>query len=115
MLITYYANDDYDYTIYYLQTACIVITMTHIWIQPYKNDLFNVMNTVILLIMLLVVNMSASDFSTSTTATIVICLILSPLLLLLGVGVKKLLTLKFKKVQPNLEDGFDLELRPIPK
>ena len=115
MLITYFANDDYNYMIYYLQTACVVITMTHIWIQPYKNDLLNVMDTVILLIMLLTVNLSAFSFSTSTTAAVAISLILSPLLLLLGVGVKKLLIIKFKKIQPNLENNFDLELRPIPK
>ena len=55
MLITYFANDDYNNMIYYLQTACVVITMTHIWIQPYKNDILNVMGAIILLIMLLIV------------------------------------------------------------
>ena len=55
MLITYYANDDYNYMIYYLQTACVVITMIHIWIQPYKDDMLNVMDAVILLIMLLII------------------------------------------------------------
>ena len=115
MLITYYANGDYNYMIYYLQTACVIIAMTHIWIQPYKNDLLNVMDTLILMIMLLVVNINASGFSTSTTTAIAICLILSPLVLLLVVGFKKLLTFKFMKIQPNLDDEFDLELRPIPK
>ena len=115
MLITYFANDDYNYMIYYLQVACVVIAMTHIWIQPYKNDLLNVLDSVILLIMLLTVNLSAFSFSISTTAAVAISLILSPLLLLLGIGVKKLIIIKFKKIQPNLENNFDLELRPIPK
>ena len=111
MVITYFANDDYNYMIYYLQTAFIVIAMTHIWIQPYKNDLLNVLDTVILLIMLLVVNLSAFNFSTSATTVVAISLILSPLILLLGVGVKKLLTWKFKKV----EGDFEHALRTIPK
>ena len=101
MLITYYANDDYNNMIYYLQTACVVIAMIHIWIQPYKNDVLNVMDTIILLIMLLVVNLSAFSFSASTTAGVAICLISAPWLLLFAVGVKKLLVSKIKKFQPK--------------
>ena len=109
MLITYYANGNYDYMIYYLQTACVVITMTHIWIQPYKNDLLNLTDTVILLVMVLVVNISAFRFSTAMTAGIAICLIIAPMLLLFGIGVKKLLVSMIKKNQPNInnDDGYD--------
>ena len=114
MLITYYANDDYNYMIYYLQTTCVVITMTHIWIQPYKNDVLNVMDTVILLIMLLIVNLSAFGFSTSVTTGIAISLIIAPLLLLFSVGVKKFLVLMIKKRQPNVEDDFNLNGRNAP-
>ena len=106
MLITYYANDDYNYMIYYLQTACVVIAMTHIWIQPYKNDLLNKLDTVILLIMLLIVNLSVFNFSTSVTAAVSISLILSPLFLLIGLGVKRLLTYKLKMFQLNVENNF---------
>ena len=90
MLITYFANNDYNYMIYYLQTACVVITMTHIWIQPYKNDLLNKLNTVILLIMLLIVNLNAISFSTSTTTGIIIGLLLAPLFLLSGMKTMEL-------------------------
>ena len=95
MLITYFANDDYNYMIYYLQTACVVIAMTHIWIQPYKNDLLNVMDTVILLVMLLIVNLNTISFSTSTTTGIAIGLLLAPLILCAGMTTVRLLTLKY--------------------
>ena len=90
MLIAYFANDDYNYMIYYLQTACVVITMTHIWIQPYKNDLLNKLDTVILLIMLLIVNLNAISFSTSATTGITIGLLLAPLFLFSGMKTMKL-------------------------
>ena len=91
MLIAYFANSDYNYMIYYLQTACVVITMTHIWIQPYKNDLLNKLDAVILLIMLLIVNLNAVNFSTSTTTGITIGLLFAPLFLCAGITIMKLL------------------------
>ena len=70
------------------------------------------MDTAILLIMLLIINLSALKFSTSVTVGFAISLIVSPLILLFGVGVKKFLISKIKKFQPNREDNFNLELRP---
>ena len=81
ILITYYANNDYNYMIYYLQTACVVIAMTHIWIQPYKNDFLNKLDAVILLFMLLIVNITSS---TSTITGITIGLLVTPLFLCAG-------------------------------
>ena len=107
MLITYFANDDYNNMIYYLQTACVVITMTHIWIQPYKNDILNVMDAIILLIMLLIVNLSAIEFSTSTIAGVAISLIIAPLFLLFGVALKKVCLPKIKKFLSN-PDSIEL-------
>ena len=115
MLITYFANGDYNYMIYYLQTACVVITMTHIWIQPYKNDILNAIDTVVLLVMVLIVNINAFRFSTSTTAGIAISLMIIPILLLLIVGVKKSLALMIKKNQPNVDDGFGHNARAVLK
>ena len=97
MLITYFANDDYNYMIYYLQTACVVITMTHIWIQPYKNDLINKLDTAILLIMLLVVNVSTFSFPTSVIEGVAITLIFVPLILLFGFSVRKYLVAMMRK------------------
>ena len=91
MLITYFANDDYNNMIYYLQTACVVIAMTHIWIQPYKNDILNVIDASILLNMLLIVNLNSFTFSTSATAGITVSLVIAPLLLFFGMKIKKIL------------------------
>ena len=101
MLITYFANNDYNNMIYYLQTACVIIAMTHIWIQPYKNDILNVMDAIILLIMLLIVNLSAFSFSASTIAGIAISLIIAPLVLLFAVGAKKLFVSKMFQSKDN--------------
>ena len=116
MLITYYANNDYDYMVYYLQTACVVITMTHIWIQPHKDDLFNKLDTVILLIMLLVVNLSAFNyFSTSAIEGVAITLIFAPLLLLFGFTVRKYLVAMIKKNQISVDGGSNLYSSSTPK
>ena len=102
MLITSFANNDYNYMIYYLQTACAVIAMTHIWFQPYKNHVLNVKDTIILLIMLLIVNLNSISFSKTTTTGIAISLIIAPLLLLFGIAVKKLqLVSRIKKFLNN--------------
>ena len=95
ILITYYANDDYNYMIYYLQTACVVIAMTHIWIQPYKIDLLNKLDTVILLIMLLVVNVNTFSFFTSTVSGITITLVTAPLFLWVSMAAMRMLRHSF--------------------
>ena len=110
MLITYFANNDYNNMIYYLQTACVIIAMTHIWIQPYKNDMLNVMDAIILLIMLLIVNLSVVNFSTPMTAGIAISLIVAPLVLLFGMAVKKLCLPKIKKFWSNGDGNFNVQL-----
>ena len=37
---------------FYLQTACVVITMIHVFIQPYQSDLLNALDGVVLLLMI---------------------------------------------------------------
>ena len=118
MLIAYY-TDGYNNMIYYLQTACVIITMTHIWIQPYKDDVINVLDTAILLIMLLVVNLSAFSFSTSAITGLAICLIIAPSVVLfcVAIGVKSLTIYKTKKFVVNTENNPDISLdsRPAPR
>ena len=43
--VTYFANGDYNYTMHFLQTACTAIALTHIWIQSYKYNLLNNLNS----------------------------------------------------------------------
>ena len=61
--------------------------MTHVLIRPYKSNLQNIMDTVILLTLILAVNPSAVNFSQSSVAVIVECLVLLPLLLVVASGI----------------------------
>ena len=87
-LIVYVGNGDYYKMLYYLQTACIIIAMIHMSFQPYKNNLLNALDGVILLILVLVVNLSTFSFLPSVLSTV---LFLLPLLLLICfVAIRKL-------------------------
>jgi len=81
MMIVYFANSDYSTMIYYVQTSCVIIVITHMIIQPYKNNLLNKMDSIILLIMLLLVNPSAFSFYQSLLSGLIISLVLLPLIL----------------------------------
>ena len=87
MLIVYFANSDYSNMTYYLQTACVIITMTHVLIRPYKNDMLNILDTVILLMLLLVVNPGSFSFSQSLITGIYVILVLFPLCLVITTGI----------------------------
>ena len=87
MLIVYFANSDYSYMIYYLQTACVIIVMIHVLVQPYKNDVLNVMDTVILLTLLLVVNPSAFNFSLSSVKEIIGGFVVLPIMYITKLGI----------------------------
>ena len=102
MLIAYFGNRDHNDMVYYIQTACVIIVMNLFCFHPYKNQLLNILDVAILLIMLLVVNLNNFTFTKSATAGLIYTLLLIPLLLLLGVGFKKLLvSLKMKLQKSN--------------
>jgi len=82
MLIVFVGNINYYNMLFYLQTACIIIAMIHIGIQPYQDDSLNALDGLILLIMVLVVNLNTFPFLQSITAEISIILISLPLILL---------------------------------
>ena len=63
--IVYVSN--FNNGLYYLQTACIIIVMTHAWIKPYKIETLNIIDGEILLVIVLIVNLNSFTFSTSTT------------------------------------------------
>ena len=91
--ITCFANHDYDNMLYYLQTACVVIVLIHILVQPYKSDILNLIDTILLLNMLLIVNLNFFSFSTLSTSGFIISLVITPLLLLIGMKAKNALKL----------------------
>ena len=97
ILIAYFGNSDYNNMVYYLQTACVIITMNHVFFCPYKKHLVNILDVAILLTMLLAVNLNNFDFTKSATAGLVYILLLIPLLLLFGISFTKIVKMKLQK------------------
>ena len=97
ILIVYVGNTNYYNMLFYLQTACIIIAMIHIWIQPYKNDLHNALDSIVLLTLVLVINVNTFTFLSSATVEIAIALVFIPLILCLLIAIKILATKWFVK------------------
>ena len=91
-LIVYVGNGNYYNMLYYLQTACVIIAMIHGWVQPYKSNLLNGLDEMILLILVLVVNVSTFSFISSVSSEIFTVLLFLPLLLLSFVAVRKFIS-----------------------
>ena len=91
IIIVYFGNDNYYEMLYYLQTACVMIAMFHIWIQPYTDNALNAFDGVVLLMLVLVVNANTFTFLSSATSVIVMILILFPLIAFCFISGKKLI------------------------
>jgi len=91
ILIVFIGDSNYYNMLYYLQTACVVIAMIHIWIQPYKNDFLNALDGVILLTLVLIVNVNTFAFLSSATPEIISFLVVFPLLLFCITGIKTMI------------------------
>ena len=85
--------------LYYLQTACIIIVMIHIWFWPYKHDILNVLDGIILLTMILVINLGSYTFIEFTTVTLVVILVIFPLFVSCGTFLFLLLLSKWNSHQ----------------
>ena len=77
--IIYVSN--FNNELYYLQTACIIIVMTHACIKPYQSEILNILDGIVLLTVVLVVNLNSFMFSKSSTITITVFLVVIPLIL----------------------------------
>ena len=93
--IVYVLNYNYYTMLFYLQTACIIIAMIHIWVQPYKDELLNSLDGVILLVMVLSVNINVFSFLQNLTTGLSIFLVIFPLFLYSLTGIKKVITSYF--------------------
>ena len=80
IFIVYFGNMNYYEMLYYLQTACVIIAMFHMWVQPYTDDFLNAYDGICLLVLVLVVNTNTFTFLSSDASTIVLILILFPLI-----------------------------------
>ena len=96
-LIVYIFNSNYSNMLFYLQTACVVIAVIHMWFQPYQNELLNALDGVMLLIMVLVVNINTFTFLQDATTEISVILVILPLLLFFMVAVKNIIHTYFGK------------------
>jgi len=110
MLIVFVGNNNYYNMLFYLQTACVVIAMVHIWVLPYKDDTLNALDGLILLIMVLVVNINTFPFLEKFTTEISIVLVLLPLLLICFMIIKKKVLACAKKCNLHQDEyNYDFE------
>ena len=64
----------------YLQTACVIMAMIHMWFQPYQNEFLNALDGVILLLITLEVNLSIFPFLKTVTTEIALIIVIIPLI-----------------------------------
>ena len=88
-LIIYIFNSNYSTMLFYLQTACVIIVIIHMWIQPYQNEFLNAFDGVMLLCIVLEVNINTFPFFKSMTTEVSIVIVTFPLILLSMVIFKK--------------------------
>ena len=96
-------------SLYYLQTVCIIIVMTHVWIKPYKSETLNVLDGIILLMMVLIINLNSFVFSRTSTITIVVFMAIFPLMLSCLFCIKRFSSMKFpycKKINDGIKKFF---------
>ena len=92
ILIVFVSDSNYYTMLYCLQTACVVIAMIHIWIQPYKDRFLNGLDGVILLTLTLVVNINSFTFLSTAAPGIISALVVFPTLIFCITGIKKLIS-----------------------
>ena len=104
ILIVIVGNRDYYNMLYYLQTACLIIAMIHAYIQPYESSRLNGLDTVILLILVLVVNVNTfPSFSHSVSSGLSVTLVILPLLLFCFTVIRNILGHFYKGNNPILQ------------
>ena len=74
--------------LFYLQTACVIIAMIHMWFQPYQEMFLNALDGIMLLAILLEVNINTFPFLKNVTTEIVIIMVILPLLLISIAAIK---------------------------
>ena len=89
-LIVYIFNNNYYHMLFYLQTACVIIALIHIWFQPYHRELLNALDGVMLLVMVLVVNINTFIFLHDVTTEASLLLVMLPLFLFCSIAVMKI-------------------------
>ena len=89
-LIVYIFNSNYSNMLFYLQTACVVAAMIHMWFQPYQSELLNALDGVTLLVMVLLVNINTFTSLHNGITEISLILVILPLLLFCTISIKNI-------------------------
>ena len=104
ILIVYVGNGNYYYMLYGLQTACVIIAMIHGCVHPYKSNLLNVLDEVILVILVLVVNLNLFSLSSIIpTNYFSVALVILPLLVICFIAIRKLISYFFVRKKRELQ------------
>ena len=96
-LIMYLFNSNYYNMLFYLQTACLIIAMIHLSIQPYQDELLNTLDGIMLSLIVLEVNINTFSFLKNVTTEIVLVIMLLSFSLIGIIAVKRLSHYCFKK------------------
>ena len=96
-LIVYIFSSNYYDMLFYLQTACVVIAMTHMWFQPYQNELLNAFDGVMLLLIIMEANIHTVPFLKNVTTEIALILVIIPLILFSIIAIKNMFSVCLKK------------------
>ena len=106
-LIVYIFGSNYYDMLFYLQTACVVIAMTHMWFQPYHNKSLNALDGVLLLLIILKANIHTVPFLKNVTTEIALILVIIPLILLSTIAIKNMFSVCLKKWCYHHHDPID--------
>ena len=113
-LMVYIFSSNYSNMLFYLQAACVIIAVIHIWFQPYQNELLNALDGVMLLIMVPIVNINTFTFLQDATTEISVILVILPLLIFFMVAVKKIIhTYLGKKYRVKPRRSYARQYRQI--
>ena len=95
--IIYIFSSNYYSMLFYLQAACVIIAMTHMWFQPYHSDLLNALDGVLLLLIILEANIYTVPFLKNVTTEIALILVIIPLILFSTIAIKNIFSVCLKK------------------
>ena len=90
-LIVYIFNTNYYHMLFYLQTACVAMSMIHMCFQPYQSEVLNALDGVMLLLIVMVVNVNISTFLSNVVVEIILTVVVLPLILFGIFAIKKVI------------------------
>ena len=91
-------NENYNNMLFYLQAACVVIAFIHILIWPYKNEVLNQLDAIMLFLMVLLSNGDFFPFPEDVAKDVIILVkVMFPLILISMFTIKNVLHSCVKK------------------